>query len=82
MGFPTMWLCATSKASDQPAHLEFLGLNGGCTGSSLSTLVKMPHCWKSRVVAQIISGVTVQLKVDLLIFYCITIIIMTHTSSS
>ena len=28
-------------------HLEFLSLNGGCTGSSESTLVKMPHCWKS-----------------------------------
>ena len=65
--------CATSKASDQPAHsdqsfclslkysmsvklltehhLEFLSLKGGCTGSSESTLVKMPHCWKSHVAA-------------------------------
>ena len=34
-------------------HLEFLGLTGGCTGSSESTLVKMPHCWKSHVTAQI-----------------------------
>ena len=34
-------------------HLEFLSLKGGCTGSSESTLVKMPHCWKSRVAAQI-----------------------------
>ena len=24
-------------------HLEFLSLTGGCTGSSESTLVKMPH---------------------------------------
>ena len=32
-------------------HLEFLSLNGGCTGSSESTLVKMPYCWKSRVTA-------------------------------
>ena len=29
-------------------HLEFLSLTGGCTGSSKSTLVKMPDCWKSR----------------------------------
>ena len=36
-------------------YLEFLSLKGGCTGSSESTLVKMPHCWKSRVTAQIIS---------------------------
>ena len=35
-------------------QLEFLSLKGGCTGSSESTLVKMPHCWKSHVVAQII----------------------------
>ena len=30
-------------------YLEFLSLKGGCTGSSESTLVKMPHCWKSYV---------------------------------
>ena len=30
-------------------HLEFLSLKGGCTGSSESTLVKVPHCWKSHV---------------------------------
>ena len=35
-------------------HLEFLSLKGGCTGSSESTLVKMPHCWKSPVVAHLI----------------------------
>ena len=34
-------------------HLEFLLLKGGCTGSAESTLVKMPHCWKSHVVAHI-----------------------------
>ena len=32
-------------------HLQFLSLKGGCRGSSESTLVKMPHCWKSHVVA-------------------------------
>ena len=32
-------------------HLEFLSLTGGCTGSSESTLVKMPHCRKSHVTA-------------------------------
>ena len=34
-------------------HLEFLSLIGGCTGSSESTLVKMSHCWKSRVTAHL-----------------------------
>ena len=34
-------------------HLEFLSLKGGCTGWSESTLVKMPHCWKSHVTAQL-----------------------------
>ena len=33
-------------------HLEFLSLRG-CTGSSESTLIKMPHCWKSHVTAHI-----------------------------
>ena len=32
-------------------HLEFLSLRGGCRGSSESTLVKMPHCWKSHALA-------------------------------
>ena len=52
----------TSKVSDQPGHtvkvltehhLEFLSLKGDCKGSSESTLVKMPHCWKLHVTAQI-----------------------------
>ena len=36
-------------------HLEFLtlSLKRGCTGSSESTFVKMTHCWKSHVAAQI-----------------------------
>ena len=34
-------------------HLEFLGLKGGCTGSSESTLVKIPHYWYSHVMAHI-----------------------------
>ena len=29
-------------------HLEFLSSKEGCTGSSESTCVKMPHCWKSQ----------------------------------
>ena len=73
-------VCATSKASDQPAHMRsrirafasrseysmivklltehhlvFLSLKGGCRGSSKkSALVKMPHCWKSRVTAHVL----------------------------
>ena len=38
-------------------HFEFLRLKGGCTGSSESTLVKIPHCWKSHVAAHIMVGV-------------------------
>ena len=34
-------------------HLGFLSLKGGCTGSSESILVKMPHCWKAHVAAHI-----------------------------
>ena len=36
-------------------HLEFLILIGGCTCSSESTHVKMPHCWKSHATAHLSS---------------------------
>ena len=36
-------------------HLEVISLKGGCTGLSESTLVKMLHCWKSHVAAQIMT---------------------------
>ena len=32
-------------------YLEILSLKGGCRGSSESTHVKMPHCWKSHALA-------------------------------
>ena len=32
-------------------HLDFLSLKGVGTGLSASTLVKMPHCWKSHAAA-------------------------------
>ena len=32
-------------------HLDFLRLKGGGRASPESTLVKMPHCWKSHVTA-------------------------------
>ena len=35
-------------------HLKFLSLKGGCTGSSESTHVKIPHCWKSHAKAHMI----------------------------
>ena len=67
-------VCATNKASDQPAHthslisfeyslsvklltkhhLEFLSLNGGCTGLFESIHVKLPHCWKSHASAHLV----------------------------
>ena len=56
-------VCATSKAYSleyslsvkllTENHLKVLSLNGGCTGSSESTLDKMPHCWKSHVPARL-----------------------------
>ena len=36
-------------------HLEFQSLKGGYIGFSESTLVKMPHCWKSHVVSHFTS---------------------------
>ena len=37
-------------------HLEFLSLKGDCTGSSEATLVKIPYCWKSHVLAHKLFG--------------------------
>ena len=34
-------------------YLEFLSLKGGCTGSTESIYVKMPHCSKSHVAAHL-----------------------------
>ena len=34
-------------------YLEFLSLKGDCRCSFESTLVKMPHCWKSHVTAHL-----------------------------
>ena len=31
---------------------DYAALTGGFTGSSESTLVKMPHCWKSHALGQ------------------------------
>ena len=35
-------------------NLEFISLKGSFTGSSESTHVKIPHCWKSNVAARYI----------------------------
>ena len=45
--------------------LGFLGLTRGCTGTSASTLVKMPHCWKSHIMAQILLIVHSYLVTDM-----------------
>ena len=37
-------------------QLEFLSLKGGCRGSSESTHVKSPHCWKSHALAHYYMG--------------------------
>ena len=39
-------------------YLEFLSLKGGYTGLSESKLVKMSHCWKSHVAAQMLLVIT------------------------
>ena len=38
-------------------HLEFQSLKGGYRGSSESTLVKMPYCWKSHAQSHILFNV-------------------------
>ena len=52
-------------------HLEFLSLKGGCSGSSESTHVKMPHCWKSHVTAHIPSSSTIGLNDNEALYCCV-----------
>ena len=56
-------------------HLEFLSSKGGCTGSSESTLVKIPHCWKSHVTAQMWSLIYWYLVMNKLMNFTCTIIL-------
>ena len=50
-------------------HLGFVSLTGGCTGSSESTHVKTPHCWRSHVTAHIsTASLTVVAKYTTVIF--------------
>ena len=39
-------------------HLKCLSLKGCCIGSSESTHVKMPHCWKSHALAHYLIAFT------------------------
>ena len=39
-------------------HLAFLSLKESCRGSSESTHVKMPHCWKSHALAHIVFSIS------------------------
>ena len=50
-------------------HLEFLSLKGGCTCSSESTHVKMPHCWKSHANAQMFKPMDKDILTILLPFF-------------
>ena len=59
-------------------HLEFLSFKGGFTGSSEPTHVKIPHCWKSHVTAQLIPCIELHVIVphnQAKIYKCI---ILTH----
>ena len=54
-------------------HLEFLSLIGGCSlsGSSESTHVKIPHCWKSHALAYIIINFLIAQFIYVVIVVCI-----------
>ena len=52
-------------------HLEFLSFKGGCRCSSESTLVKMPHCWKSHATAHFINLFPDKVKFCNLVFFIV-----------
>ena len=58
-------------------HLEILNLKGGCTGSSESTLVKMPHCWKSHVTVHI-----AEISTDIKVFFSVNLCSSIHERKS
>ena len=58
-------------------HLEVLSLKGGCRGSSKSTHVKKPHCWKSHALAQMVSSYQVILSLTL----SLLVLLITSASS-
>ena len=43
-------------------HIECLSLKEGCTGSSESTPVKMPNCWKSHIAGHYYQTVLTQMN--------------------
>ena len=51
-------------------HLESLSLKEAYTGSSKSTLVKMPNCWKSHFAAHFLSLQNFNMKATGLLFLC------------
>ena len=51
-------------------HLESLSLKEAYTGSSKSTLVKMPNCWKSHFAAHFYSFQNFNMKATGLLFLC------------
>ena len=79
MRFPAMWNVRPAKAQTSlirafadrlsilltKHHLEFLSLKRCCTCSSESTLVKMPHCWKSHVTVHLLTLVSYRSKLSL-----------------
>ena len=52
-------------------HLEFQRLKESCKGSSESKLVKMPHCWKSHVKAQLLRITVLPVKSDSDFMFCL-----------
>ena len=61
-------------SSTDRTFLEVLCLKGGCTGSSESTLVKMPHWWKSHAAAQFTQWMGLKVKISsffVVVFVCL-----------
>ena len=51
-------------------HSEFLSLEGDCTASFESTLVKIPHCWKSHVTAQLCPFIVTKVIAKITVWKC------------
>ena len=97
MRFPTMWYVRPAKPQIEyfmivrllnAHHFEFLSLKQGCRGLSESTLVKMPHCWKSHATGQLTNQTCCLMKlqtqcfpkinIDGTLFLCEVIVVRIH----
>ena len=63
-------------------HFEFLSLKGGCIGSTESTHIKIPHCWKSHVAIQFSHFLCAPQACNVSFSLCLMLLMLFHRACS